>query len=81
MHDTSLNTQLIITYIDINIIKKIKGNTCDKAEKKIQKMHFSLLFFEHQYIPHYNRLIAEIFDTYSQHSDLVTFVTYFLFRA
>ena len=44
MHDAYLNSQLIITYIDINIIKKkIKGNTCDKAENT--KNVFSTFIF------------------------------------
>ena len=48
---------------------------------RIQKMHFPLLFFEHQYLAYYDRLTAEIFDTYSQHSDLVNCVSDFLYRA
>ena len=48
---------------------------------RIQKMHFPLLFFEHQYLASYDRLTADIFDTYSQHSDLVNCVSEFLFRA
>ena len=43
MHETYSNTQLIITYIDINIIKKIKGHTCDKAENT--KNAFSTFIF------------------------------------
>ena len=42
---------------------------------RIQKMYFSFLFFEHQYLAYYDRL-TEIFDTYSQHSDLVNKVLY-----
>ena len=70
MHDTYLDTQLIVTCIDIIIIKKIKENTYDWAENT-KKMHFPLLFFEHQYLAYYNRLTSEIFNTYSQHSHLV----------
>ena len=43
MHDTYLDTQLITTYIDIDIIKRIKGNTCDKAENT--KNAFSTFVF------------------------------------
>ena len=60
IHDTYLDTQLIITYTDIDIIKKIKGYTCDKAENT-KKCIFH--FFEHQYVTYCNRLTAEIFDT------------------
>ena len=46
---------------------------------RIQKMHFQLLFFEHQYLAYYNRLTAEMFDTYSQHSYLVNCVSDFFY--
>ena len=51
------------------------------TKPKIQKIHFPLLFFEHQFLAYYDRLTNETFDTYSQHSDLVNFVSDFLFRA
>ena len=51
------------------------------TKPKLQKLHFLLLFFEHQYLAYYDRLTAEIFDTYSQHSDLVNCVSDFFFRA
>ena len=79
MHVTYLNSQLIITYIYINIKRKIKGNTRDKAENT--KNAVSTLFFEHQYLPYYSKLTAEIFNTYSQHSNVMNCVPDFLFRA
>ena len=51
------------------------------TKPKIQKIHFPLLFFEHQFLAYYDRLTNETFDTYSQHSDLVNCVSDFLFRA
>ena len=51
------------------------------TKPKIQKLHFPLLFFEHQYLAYYDRLTAEIFDTYSQHSDLVNCLSDFFFKA
>ena len=44
---------------------------------RISKKHFSLLFFEHGYLTYYNRLTSGIFNTYSQHSDLVNSVSDF----
>ena len=38
----------------------------------IQKMHFPLLFLEHQYLAYRERFTHEIVETYSQHPDLVT---------
>ena len=43
-----------------------------------QKMHFPLLFFEHQYLAYYDRLTVDIFSTYSQHSNLVNSVSDFV---
>ena len=51
------------------------------TKAKIQKLHFPLLFFEHQYLAYYDRLTVDILDTYSQHSDLVNCVSDFFFRA
>ena len=42
LHDTHLNTQLIITHIDVNITK-IEGNAGDKAENT--KNAFSIFIF------------------------------------
>ena len=47
------------------------------TKPRIQKMHVPLLFFEHQYLEYHERLTAKIFDTYSQHSDLVNSFTFF----
>ena len=47
------------------------------TKPKIQKLHFPLLYFEHQYLAYYDRLTVDIFDTYSQHSDLVNCVSDF----
>ena len=44
-------------------------------------MHFSLLFFEHQYLAYYDSLTSEIFNTQRKHSDLVNCVSDFLYRA
>ena len=43
--------------------------------------NFPLLFFEHQYHAYYNRLTTEIFYTDRKHSNLVNYVSDFLFRA
>ena len=51
------------------------------TKPRIEKMHFQLLFFEHQYLAYYDRMTSEVFDTYSQHSDLVNCVSDFLYRA
>ena len=51
------------------------------TKPRIQKMYFSLLFFENQYHAYYDRLTTEIFDTYRKHSNLVNCVSDFLFRA
>ena len=44
-------------------------------------MHFSLLFFEHQYLAYYDSLTSEIFNTKKKLSDLVNSVSDFLCRA
>ena len=50
------------------------------TKPRIQKMHFSLLFFEHQYLAYYNSLISEIFNTQRKHSDLVNCVSDFFYE-
>ena len=47
----------------------------------IQKIHFSLLFFEHQYLAYYDSLTSEIFNTQRKLSDLVNCVSNLLYRA
>ena len=42
---------------------------------RIRKMHFLLLSFEYQYLPYYSRLTSEMLYSYSQHSDLVNYVS------
>ena len=51
------------------------------TKPKIQKIHFPLLLFEHQYLAYYDNLTDETFNTYSQHSSLVNCVSDLLFRA
>ena len=51
------------------------------TKPKIQKNHFSLLFFEHQYLAYYDSLTSEIFNTQRKHSELVNCVSDFLYRA
>ena len=51
------------------------------TKPRIKKMHFSLLFFEHQYLAYYDSLTSEIFKTHRKHSDLVKFVSDFVYRA
>ena len=51
------------------------------TKPKIQKMHFSLLFVEHQYLAYYNSLTSEVFNTQRKHSDLVNSVSDFLYKA
>ena len=46
---------------------------------RIQKTHFSLLFFEHRYLPYYNILTSEIFNTYKQHPFPVNCVSDFFY--
>ena len=48
-------------------------------KQRTRKMHFLLLFFEHQYLTYNNRLTSEVFYTYSRHSDLVNCVSDFFF--
>ena len=50
------------------------------TKPRTQKIHFLLLFFEHQYLAYYDRFTADIFDTYSQHSDLVNCVPDFFLK-
>ena len=47
----------------------------------IQKCHFLLLFFEHQYFAYYNSLMSEIFNTQRKHADLVNGVSDFVYSA
>ena len=43
LHNIYLNTQLRTIYINIDIIKKIKGKTCDEAENT-KKIVFTFIF-------------------------------------
>ena len=51
------------------------------TKPEIQKMHFSLLFFEHKYLAYYNSLTSEVFNTQRKHSNLVNCVSDFLYKA
>ena len=50
------------------------------TKQKIQKLYFSLLFFEHQYLAYYKGLTSKMFKTERKHSDLVNCVSDFLYR-
>ena len=51
------------------------------TKPRIQKIHFSLLFFEHQYLAYYNNLTSEIFSAQRKHSNLVNCVSEFVYKA
>ena len=71
IHDTYLTTQLRSIYIDISIVEINAQTDLYLTHPRIQKKHFSLLFFEHQYLAFYNSLTSEMFNTQRKHSDLV----------
>ena len=50
------------------------------TELKIQKLYFSLLFFEHQYLAYYKGLTSKIFKTERKHSDVMDNVSDSLYR-
>ena len=80
IHYSYSNTQLRPIYIDISIVEI---NICmdrNVTKPRIQKMHFSLLFFEHHCLAYYKSLASEIFNTQRKHSDLVNCVSDFLYR-
>ena len=51
------------------------------TKPRIQKMHFSLLLFEHQYLAYYNSLASDMFNAQRKHSDVVNCVSDLLYRA
>ena len=51
------------------------------TKPRIQKMHLSLLFFEHLYLAYYKSLASEIFNSQRKHSDLVNCFPDSLYRA
>ena len=50
------------------------------TKRKIPKLYFSLLFFEHQYLAYYKGLISKMFKTERKHLDLVNSVSDFVNR-